>query len=144
VNVYPFIEVEKRQQRNVKRACELLKVSRAAYYAYRDQTPSAHAAGDAQLLEQVTAVHEKSKGRYGAPRIHVGPRDKGEATPARHRVDDVAALQLHRRHRAAGHRRCGVRGGVPAGPSYVRQQDRGELGRHPVGTSAREADADGG
>jgi hypothetical protein len=29
VNVYPFIEAEKAQQRNVKRACELLKVSRA-------------------------------------------------------------------------------------------------------------------
>jgi hypothetical protein len=33
VNCYPFIEAEKAQQRNVKRACELLKVSRAAYYA---------------------------------------------------------------------------------------------------------------
>ena len=31
VNVYPFIEAEKAQQRNVKRACELLKVSRAAF-----------------------------------------------------------------------------------------------------------------
>jgi transposase-like protein len=30
VNCYPFIEAEKAQQRNVKRACELLKVSRAA------------------------------------------------------------------------------------------------------------------
>jgi len=32
---YPFIEAEKTQQRNVKRACELLEVSRAAYYATR-------------------------------------------------------------------------------------------------------------
>jgi len=30
VNVHPFIEAEKAQQRNVKRACELLEVSRAA------------------------------------------------------------------------------------------------------------------
>jgi putative transposase len=35
VNVYPFIEAEKQQRRNVKRACELLQVSRAAYYAQR-------------------------------------------------------------------------------------------------------------
>ena len=33
MNCYPFIEAEKAQRRNVKRACELLKVSRAAYYA---------------------------------------------------------------------------------------------------------------
>jgi hypothetical protein len=38
VNVYPFIEAEKAQQRNVKRACELLEVSRAAYYAHRANT----------------------------------------------------------------------------------------------------------
>ena len=35
MNVYPFIEAEKARQRNVKRACELLKVSRSAYYAAR-------------------------------------------------------------------------------------------------------------
>jgi hypothetical protein len=33
VNVYPFIEAEKAQQHSVKRACELLEVSRAAFYA---------------------------------------------------------------------------------------------------------------
>ena len=40
MNCYPFIEAEKAQQRNVKRACELLKVSRAAYYAARGGQPS--------------------------------------------------------------------------------------------------------
>ena len=35
MNVYPFIEAEKAGRRNVKRACELLKVSRAAFYAAR-------------------------------------------------------------------------------------------------------------
>lgn len=30
MNDYPFIEAEKPQQGNVKRACELLEVSRAA------------------------------------------------------------------------------------------------------------------
>ena len=37
MNCYPFIEAEKSQQRNVKRACELLKVSRSAYYAARGE-----------------------------------------------------------------------------------------------------------
>jgi hypothetical protein len=31
VNGYPFIEAERAQQRSVKRACELLEVSRAAF-----------------------------------------------------------------------------------------------------------------
>jgi hypothetical protein len=41
VNCYPFIEPEKAQQRNVKRACELLEVSRSAYYAARAGPPVA-------------------------------------------------------------------------------------------------------
>ena len=38
MNVHPFIEAEKAQQRNVKRACELLEVSRAASDAQRSGT----------------------------------------------------------------------------------------------------------
>ena len=32
MNVYPFIEAEQAGQHSVKRACELLEVSRAAFY----------------------------------------------------------------------------------------------------------------
>jgi hypothetical protein len=39
VNVYPFIEAEKAGRRNVKRACEVLQVSRAADYAAREVSP---------------------------------------------------------------------------------------------------------
>ena len=41
---YPFIEAEKAQQRTLKRTCELLEVSRAAYYAHRAAVPSARSA----------------------------------------------------------------------------------------------------
>ncbi|WP_181383951.1 hypothetical protein [Streptomyces sp. NWU339] len=40
MNVHPFIEAEKQAGHSVKRACELLKVSRAAFYA-RPPAPSA-------------------------------------------------------------------------------------------------------
>ncbi len=39
---YPFIEAEKAGRRNVKRACELLKVSRAAYYAAAHRASASH------------------------------------------------------------------------------------------------------
>ncbi|WP_328665274.1 hypothetical protein OG905_00170 [Streptomyces sp. NBC_00322] len=35
MTVHPFIEAEKRDGHNVKRACELLQVSRTAFYARR-------------------------------------------------------------------------------------------------------------
>jgi transposase InsO family protein len=79
VNCYPFIEAEKSKRRNVKRACELLKVSRSAYYAARGDEPSERAAQDAELARQVRAVHEESKGRYGSPRVHAQLRAQGKA-----------------------------------------------------------------
>jgi transposase InsO family protein len=69
VKVYPFIEAEKAGRRNVARACALLKVSRAAFYAHL-AGPSQHDRDDAQLAAEIQAVHEQSKGRYGAPRVH--------------------------------------------------------------------------
>jgi hypothetical protein len=77
VNCYPFIEAEKLQRRNVKRAYELLKVSRSAYYAACRDEPSDRAAQDAGLAARVKAVHEESKGRYGAPRVHAQLRAQG-------------------------------------------------------------------
>ena len=70
MNVYPFIEAEKAQQHSVKRACELLKVSRAAYYATRDGQPCDRDRQDAELTARIKAEHKRSRGRYGAPRIH--------------------------------------------------------------------------
>ncbi|AVH93748.1 MULTISPECIES: IS3 family transposase [Streptomyces] len=67
----PFIEAEKIAGHNVKRACELLKVSRTAYYARRNGLPGPRAVRDAELTEQITAVHQRSRGTYGAPRVHV-------------------------------------------------------------------------
>jgi transposase InsO family protein len=99
VNPYPFIEAEKAPQRTVKRACELLEVSRAAYYAQRPGTPSARQVADAALTEQIRQAHQVSKGRYGAPRIHAALRRAG-----RH----------HGRKRVARLMRCaGLRGRTP-------------------------------
>jgi transposase InsO family protein len=98
VTVYPFIEAEKAQQRNVKRACELLEVSRAAYYAHRANSPSARQRADEELTERIRQAHQASKGRYGAPRIHAELRRRGH----RHARKRVARLM-----RAAG--LCGRR-----------------------------------
>jgi transposase InsO family protein len=88
VNCYPFIEAEKSRRRNVKRACELLKVSRSAYYAARGDEPSERARDDTELAAQVRAVHGESKGRYGSPRVHAQLRAQGR----RHSRKRVARL----------------------------------------------------
>jgi transposase InsO family protein len=87
VNVYPFIEAEKRCRRNVKRACELLKVSRAAFYAWLSG-PSGRDQDDADLTAKIQSVHEESRGRYGAPRVHAELSRRGH----RHGRKRVARL----------------------------------------------------
>ena len=51
-------------------ACRVLDVSTSGYYAWRDRAPSARATLDAALLERVRTIHGRSRGTYGAPRVH--------------------------------------------------------------------------
>jgi transposase InsO family protein len=99
VNVYLFIEAEKAQQRTLKRACELLEVSRAAYYAHRADSPSTRQLVDQELTEHIRHAHQRSKGRYGAPRIHAQLRRDGH----RHGRKRIARLM----------RAAGLRGRTP-------------------------------
>ncbi len=92
MTVYPFIEAEKVAERNVARACALLKVSRSAYYEQRNAVPSAREAGDALLAEQITKIHQDSKGRYGAPRVHAALKRQGRRH-SRKRVARVMSEQ---------------------------------------------------
>ena len=64
---YPFIEAENagngNASGNVKRACELLKVSRAAYYAHRAKQvsgPSPREQRDAELTDKIVQIHDTS------------------------------------------------------------------------------------
>jgi transposase InsO family protein len=78
VNVYPFIEAEKQGDHNVKRACELLGVSRSAYYADRTSRPSRRVQRDAELTGKIAAIHDDSRQTYGSPRVHHELRARGE------------------------------------------------------------------
>jgi transposase InsO family protein len=99
VNLYRFIEAEKAQQRTLKRACELLEVSRAAYYAHRAGSVSARQRTDEELTDHIRQAHQASKGRYGAPRIHAELRRRGH----RHGRKRIARLM----------RAAGLRGRTP-------------------------------
>ncbi len=50
--------------------CRVLEVSTSGYYAWRKRGLSRRAQQDAVLIERIQAIHERSRGTYGAPRIH--------------------------------------------------------------------------
>ena len=88
MNVYPFIAAEQGGKHNVKRACELMKVSRSAYYQRIRGVQTSRRRVDTHLTERITKVHAVSKGTYGAPRIHAELADEGR----RHGRKRVARL----------------------------------------------------
>jgi putative transposase len=49
--------------------CRVLGVSASGYYAWQHRPLSARAQADGVLTEQIRAIHTRSRGTYGAPRI---------------------------------------------------------------------------
>jgi len=77
VSVFPFIEAEKAERRNVDKACVLLEVSRSAFYEWHKHIPSARQLADAELGDRIQDIYDESRGTYGWPRVHRALRDEG-------------------------------------------------------------------
>ena len=67
---YRFVEAEKVQGGNVAKACELLEVSRSAFYDWHEHRPCARQLADDQLGEGIQVIFDDSGGTYGWPRVH--------------------------------------------------------------------------
>lgn len=50
--------------------CRVLEVSTSGYYAWRNRGPSRRAQENSVLWERIKAIHARSRGTYGSPRIH--------------------------------------------------------------------------
>jgi putative transposase len=72
--------------------CEALDVSRSGFYAWARRPPSARSQADARLTVEIVATHEKSRKRYGSPRVHRALRRKGV------RVGEKRVARLMRRN----------------------------------------------
>ena len=105
----------------VKRLCELVEVSRSAFYAWARAADrrARRAAADAQLAERIRAVHEKDPA-YGAPRVVA---ELNDGAPSGRRVNRKRVARVMREHDLAGIRlRRRVRTTVPE-PSHAKVPD---------------------
>ena len=68
--IYQFMEAEKADF-PIRFMAEHLKVSTSGFYDWRNRqgTPSERSAADARLTEAIVAIHTRSRGTYGSPRI---------------------------------------------------------------------------
>jgi transposase InsO family protein len=57
--------------------CRQLQVSRSGFYAWRHHRPSKRFLQDQALSVEVAAVHQRSRRRYGSPRVHAVLKAQG-------------------------------------------------------------------
>jgi putative transposase len=108
VSCYRLIDAEK-PHHQVSRLCRVLGVARAGYHAWASRPPSQQTLEDAYLGEQVRQIHARSRGTYGAPRVHAELRLGLAVHVGRKRVArlmrDHGLQGIHRRRRQGTTRR---------------------------------------
>ena len=95
MSVYQFVHAEKANW-SVRALCAALRIARSAYYGWREGTRCARATADAALAVHVKAIHRRSRGTYGVPRMLVELRGEG------HRVGHGRVARLMREQGLAG------------------------------------------
>ena len=97
---FSFIEAEKAHHA-VSTLCDMLKVSRAGFYAWRKRPASAHTTRDIRLRVLVREAFERSRMTYGSPRIHAELRAHDERVSRKRlirlmQLDGLVARQRRR------------------------------------------------
>ena len=102
--------------------CQVLGVSSSGYYAWRHREPSARARSDQALTQRIRAIHERSRGTYGAPRIYAELVEQGVRVGRKRvaRLMREAGLEGISRRRKA---RTTIREAEPRAPTDLVERD---------------------
>ncbi len=76
MSLFGFIDAE-RAIYPVSLLCQVLKVSRSGYYAWKERPQSRRSVEDASLTAKIRKIHERSRRTYGYPRVHAELRSLG-------------------------------------------------------------------
>jgi transposase InsO family protein len=95
---YEFIEVEKASF-SVNSMCRALEVSSSGYYDWRSREPSERQRRRDDLAIKVRAVHHRSKGTYGSPRVRAQLVRMGETVSEKTVADIMQQEGLRARRR---------------------------------------------
>jgi transposase InsO family protein len=104
VSCYRLIDQEKAHH-PVSRLARVLGVARAGYYAFTSRPASPRTLADRALTDQIRQIHARSRGTYGAPRVHAELRLGLDIWVGRKRVARLmraAGLQGCHRRRLRG------------------------------------------
>lgn len=66
---FRFVE-DRRGDYPVRVMCDVLDVSAAGYYAWRERPESRQSAANRSLVQEIEQIHRDNHGCYGSPRVH--------------------------------------------------------------------------
>jgi putative transposase len=101
VRRYRCVDAQKAAGFAVAAACQAAGVTRSAYYACaatNAQGPAERQREEAELVSEIGRIHARSRGTYGAPRIHAELRRRGWT------VNHKRVERLMRAHGIVGYR----------------------------------------
>jgi putative transposase len=101
VRRYRCVDAQKAAGFAVAAACQAAGVTRSAYYAWAATTaqgPAERQREEAELVSEIRRIHARSRGTYGAPRIHAELRRRGWT------VNHKRVERLMRAHGIVGYR----------------------------------------
>jgi putative transposase len=61
----------------IQNMCDILKVSKSGYYAWKTRQPSPRQKENEQLLGRIRQIHTESRNLYGSPRITAVLKEEG-------------------------------------------------------------------
>ena len=67
----------KQAEHPVATMCRVLEVSTSGYYAWGKRAPSKRTCEDEVLSKRIAAIHDRSRGTYGRPRVHAELKEDG-------------------------------------------------------------------
>ena len=97
---FAFIQAQKAEF-PVETMCQHFGVSRSGYYAFCRRGPSRRNAEDRALSEAIAAIHQRSRGVYGRPRVQAALRGQGFSVSSKRvgRLMKQQGLRASRRRR---------------------------------------------
>jgi putative transposase len=101
--------------------CRVLDVSTSGYYAWRKRQPSRRTREDEQLTKEIRKIHKRSKGTYGAPRIHAQLATKGVRVGRKRVARLMRAADLQGVSRRKGPQTTRRQPGAQAAPDLVQR-----------------------
>jgi transposase InsO family protein len=117
---FEFIRAEKVHY-PVAVLCDVLEVSRSGYYAWRDRPPSARATRHAALSVSVKAVHARSRGVYGSPRVHAELQAQGTVVSQKTVAKAMKAEGIRGRRKRRFKNTTNSNHGQPVSPNLLKR-----------------------